>query len=215
MKAILEERQRLARDLHDSVTQSLYGLTLFTEASREWAAAGDLQRVEGQLARIAETAGQALKEMRLLVYELRPFDLHNEGIVAALNRRLDAVERRAGVDAHLRADIQDDLSSVVEETLFRIAQQALANALKHAHASRVGVSLRAREGRAELEVVDDGVGFELEAVRGQGGMGLTSMQERMENVGGVFAVATAPGKGTRVRAEMPIPARTVDRARIG
>lgn len=158
MRAILEERQRLARDLHDSVTQSLYGLTLFTQASREWAAAGDLERVESQLARIAETAQQALKEMRLLVYELRPFNLQSEGIVSALNRRLDSVERRAGVDARLLAEVEGDLPPIVEETLYRIAQEALANALKHAHASRVSVHLHTRDGWAKLEVVDDGMG---------------------------------------------------------
>ena len=151
--------------------------------------------------------------MRLLVYELRPFNLQSEGIVSALQRRLDSVERRAGVDAHLWADVEGNLPPLAEETLFRVAQEALANALKHAHASRVNVYVRARDGRAELEVVDDGVGFDVEAVRGQGGMGLSSMRERLERVGGSLAVAALPGKGTRVQAVMPILVRPVDRLR--
>jgi signal transduction histidine kinase len=95
--SVAAERNRLARDLHDSVTQSLYSLTLFTQAARELAEAGNLERTQHNLARIADTAGQTLKEMRLLVYELRPLALTDVRLIEALQHRLDAVEGRSGV----------------------------------------------------------------------------------------------------------------------
>ena len=100
-KAVLEERQRLARALHDSVTQSLYSLTLFTQTAQRRAGAGDMDRVQENLRQISETAAQSLKDMRLLVYELRRTDLEKIGLVAALQQRLNSVEKRAGMDARL------------------------------------------------------------------------------------------------------------------
>ena len=149
--AVLEERERLARDLHDSVTQSLYSLTLFAEAGRRLVRTGDLERAEGYLARLGETAQDALKEMRLLVYELRPPALEREGLVGAIQQRLGAVERQAGVKAHLLVDDMIELPASVEEGLYRIAQEALNNALKHAAATSVTVRIRVVDQQAELE----------------------------------------------------------------
>ncbi|HEX5808457.1 MAG TPA: PAS domain-containing protein, partial [Anaerolineales bacterium] len=112
-QAALEERQRLARELHDSVTQSLYSLTLLAEASRRTAQTGEVEKVVANIARLGETAQQALKEMRLLVYELRPLALEQAGLAEALQSRLDAVEKRAGVDAQLRLDLDADLPAEV------------------------------------------------------------------------------------------------------
>lgn len=197
--AVVKERERLARELHDSVTQSLYSVTLLSEAGRQLAEAGDLSRVEGYLERLGEISQQALKEMRLLVYELRPLVLRREGLAGALQQRLDAVEKRAGVDARLLVDGEVELPAPVEEALYRIAQEALNNALKHAGASNVTVYVRGHNGHVELEVVDDGVGFDPDAASEDGGLGLTSMRERTETIGGEFKVASAPGEGTTVR----------------
>ena len=141
--AVVEERNRLARDLHDSVTQSLYSVTLFTQAAREWAGGGDLDQTIRSLDRASDTAGQALKEMRLLVYELRPPALEDENLVQALERRLDIVERRSGVQTRLLLETEGeiDLPPNVEEALYHIGQEALNNALKHAKASSVQVTL--------------------------------------------------------------------------
>jgi len=196
--AVMEERQRLARDLHDSVTQSLYSLTLFAETGLRAAVAGDLEHVEAYFGRLAETAQDALKEMRLLVYELRPPALEREGLVGAIQRRLDAVERRAGVRARVLADATIELPRAVEEGLYRIAQEALNNALKHAEATTVTVRIGILDGRVELEVSDDGVGFDCDAIANGGGMGLVSMRERAEELGSALQIASAPGRGTTV-----------------
>jgi signal transduction histidine kinase len=202
--AVMRERERLARELHDSITQSLYSLTILAEAGRRLADAGDLQRVEEAVARLGEIGQQALKEMRLLVYELRPLALQREGLVGALRQRLDAVEGRVGVEARLLAEKLIELPASVEEGLYRIAQEALNNALKHAAATSVTVYIRAEDERVELEVVDDGQGFDPDTVSDRGGMGLTSMRERAEKLGGSLTVLSAPGKGTRVKVSVGV-----------
>jgi PAS domain S-box-containing protein len=197
--AALEERARLARDLHDSVTQSLYSVTLFAESGRELAQGRQMKRLEGCLDELSDTALQALKEMRLLVYELRPSTLAQEGLVNALQQRLDAVEGRAGVEARLLIDGTVALSPDVEQELYHIAQEALNNALKHAKATSVAVHIRATDDRLELEVRDDGQGFDPQAADRAGGMGMSSMRERAAGLGASLAVLSAPGEGTRVR----------------
>jgi signal transduction histidine kinase len=197
--AVVRERERLARELHDSVTQSLYSLTLLAEASQRLLGSGEPDRAAEYTGRLGEIAQQALREMRLLVYQLRPLVLKREGLVGALQQRLDAVEKRAGVDARLLVEGKLDLPALVEEGLYRIAQEALNNALKHAAARSVVLRIRAGAGRVVLEVEDGGCGFDPAGVSDQGGMGLTSMRERAERLGGSFSLVSAPGEGTTVR----------------
>ncbi|HUT56853.1 MAG TPA: GAF domain-containing protein [Phycisphaerae bacterium] len=197
--AVVKERERLARELHDSVTQSLYSLMLLAEAGRQLAAAGDFDRIAGYLERLNEISQQALKEMRLLVYELRPLALSREGLVGALQQRLDAVEKRAGVDARLLVEGESQLPASAEEALYRIAQEALNNALKHAVPTRVTVRIQSADDRVTLEVVDDGVGFDPSAIADRGGMGLISIRERVEKIGGTVEILSKPGEGTSVR----------------
>jgi len=137
--AVIAERQRLARDLHDSVTQSLYSLTLFAETGRRLVQRRELDAAERYLQKLSETAQSALKEMRLLVYELRPLALEQDGLLQTVQKRLDAVERRAGVKAHLIADAHTDLPLDVERELYHIIQEALNNSLKHSAATSVVV----------------------------------------------------------------------------
>lgn len=208
--AVVEERSRLARELHDSVTQSLYSLTLFAAAGRRLAAAGDLARVQEYLGQVSETGRQALKEMRLLVYQLRPLALEQEGLVGALQHRLDAVEKRAGLETTLILEGTIELAAAIEEGLYRIAQETLNNALKHANATTVTVRLHACSDTVELEVVDNGSGFDPDTAIHAGGLGLVSMRERAERMGASLAVESAPGKGTTVRVVM----RTSPRPRV-
>jgi GAF domain-containing protein len=203
--AVVEERSRLARELHDSVTQSLYSLTLLSVAGQRLAETGEMERVKGYLTRIGEIGQQALNEMRLLVYELRPVALESEGLVGALRQRLDAVEQRAGVRARLVIAGEagtSELPAALEEALFRIAQEALNNALKHAAPTSVEVRIHVEGGdtgqRVELDVTDNGQGFDPQAVRDKGGMGLVSMRERAEKTGAELTIRSAPGEGTRV-----------------
>lgn len=202
--AVIEERRRLARELHDSVTQSLYSVTLFAEAVRRLVENADYENTEGYLEQLGETSQKALKEMRLLIYELGPAALKREGLVAALERRLNAVERRAGVEADLLVNGSIDLPKSVEEGLFRIAEEALNNALKHAASKSVTVQMRAEDRVVMLEVQDDGQGFDPRAVGGKGGMGLTSMRERAEELSGSLRVISAPGEGTKVWAQIEL-----------
>jgi signal transduction histidine kinase len=163
-----------------------------------------LERVEEHLTRLGEIAQQALKEMRLLVYQLRPLALQREGLVGALQQRLDAVEGRVGMEARLMAQKLVELPAPAEEGLYRIALEALNNILKHAAATSVTVYIRAEEERVELEVVDDGQGFDPDAVSDRGGMGLASMRERAEKLGGSLTVLSAPGEGTRIKVSVEV-----------
>jgi PAS domain S-box-containing protein len=203
--AVMEERARLARELHDSVTQALFSMTLLAEAGLRLAGAGNLERVETYLARLGETSQQALKEMRLLVYELRPLALERVGLIGALQQRLDAVEVRAGVQARLLVEGTCQVTTAMEEELYRIAEQALNNALKHASATSVLVRIQGDGRRLSIEVVDDGAGFDLDTVTDKGGQGLRSMQERAERIDGVLQIHTAPDQGTTVRVEVEVP----------
>ena len=196
--AVLEERSRLARELHDSVTQLLYSLTLFAEAGQRMNKAGDPERTEQFLVRLSETARQAHKEMRLLVFELRPPTVELEGLVGALQHRLDAVEKRSGIETCLQVEGNFDLSPAIEDELFRVAVEALNNALKHASATQVIVRLQARDHTFSLQVVDNGKGFDLDAASNGGGMGLPGMRERVEKMRGSLQILSKPGAGAQV-----------------
>jgi signal transduction histidine kinase len=201
--AVLQERARFARDLHDSVTQSLYSLALFAEAAHRLATAGNTQRAAHYMERLRITVQQALQEMRLMVHQLRPHVLEHEGLAGALQQRLDAVERRAGLQARLLVEGQLDLPAAIEAELYYIAQEALNNALKHAAATAVTVNLSvvgAEMGSCviRLEVADDGCGFDPQAIGNHGGQGLISLRERAAKLGGTVHIDSAPGAGTRV-----------------
>lgn len=200
--AVLEERNRLARDLHDSVTQALYSVTLYAEASSRQLSAGDGGAARNHLEDLRATAQQALLEMRLLLHELRPPELDKEGLVAVIQARLDEVELRAGLKAELKVEGVPRLSAEAEEGLYRIAQEALNNALKHARPRRITVRLRAEGGAAIMEITDDGVGFDCGAGAPHGGLGLRGMEERAARLGGTFSVTSGPGQGTTVRVEV-------------
>ena len=200
--AVTQERNRLARELHDSVTQSLHSSTLLAEAGQRLLNSGDIERARRYLIRLGEISQQSLREMRLLVYELRPLELRGVGLVGALQQRLDAVERRSGVEVQLSIEEEIELPRSIEDELYRIAVEALNNALKHANPSRVTVTLRTEEKDVnqciELSLMDDGIGFDLDTKAGEGGLGLISMKERIENLGGKLTILSTPGEGTQV-----------------
>ena len=145
------------------------------------------------------TLYKALREMRLLLYELRPPMLEEEGLVGALQQRLNAVEGRTGLHVCLSVDGEIDLPAPVEEGLYRIAQEALNNALRHAAATSVAVRLKADGQGLELDVKDDGGGFDVAAAADRGGLGLASMRERAEALGGRLEIVSHPGAGTTVK----------------
>jgi signal transduction histidine kinase len=205
--AAAEERQRLARDLHDSVTQALYGVTLYAEAANRLLQSGEVDQASEHLNDLRETAQEALREVRLLIFELRPPILEKEGLVAALQTRLEAVEGRSGLRTVLEVEGEahpDRLPLELETGLYRIAQEALNNTLKHAQAHEVRVCLYyvEPERRIVLEISDDGQGFEVTNGAGKGRLGLRSMHERAALLGGELTVMSKPGEGTRIRVEV-------------
>ncbi|HSR29708.1 MAG TPA: PAS domain S-box protein [Anaerolineae bacterium] len=201
--AAMEERGRLARELHDSVTQSLYSVTMYTEAAARLMTSGQAAEAAEYLRDARDTAQEALREMRLMIYQLRPPVLEIGGLAVALQVRLDAVERRGGIHAELIVEGEDRLQPGIQAELHQIAQEALNNALKHAHAREVQVRLHFGDAATCLEVQDDGVGFELAAAQAGGGMGLPGIAERAQEIGARLEIETAPGQGTQVLVEVP------------
>jgi signal transduction histidine kinase len=197
--ATLEERTRLARELHGSATQALYSATMFSEAGKVRAQAGDLESAEHYLSRVGVAVQQALRDMRVLIFQLRPPLLEEEGLVGALQQRLNAVEKRAGMRARLISDEVPPLPHSVTDGLYHIALEALNNALKHAEAEVVTVTIRSDGETVTLEVVDDGQGFDLDEAREGGGMGLVNMADRAAELGGELTIDSTLGQGTQVK----------------
>jgi signal transduction histidine kinase len=204
--AVLEERQRLAREMHDSVTQSLYSVTLYANAAALALAAGKAEVAASYLTELQETAQEGMRDMRLLIFQLHPPILESEGLVAALQARLAAVEERGGLQTHLRVEGERRLPISVEEDLYWIAQEALNNVRKHAAARHVTVHLHFTAATTRLDVIDDGVGFDLEDARadGRGSGGLRSMAERTERLGGKLTYQSEPNQGTRLTVEVTL-----------
>jgi signal transduction histidine kinase len=201
--SIVEERNRLARELHDSVSQKLFGLVLSAEAAttllgRDDGAAGE------QVARLGELAQEALAELRELIFELRPPSLVEEGLAATLRKHVDMLRRLHGREIELRIAGGAKCAPESEADVLRVAQEALGNALRHAEAERIELRMEVRDGRLVVTVADDGVGFDPDApgVRSRR-LGLTSMEERARALGGTLAVVSRPGEGTTVTLEVP------------
>ena len=203
--AAIAERHRLSRELHDSVTQSLYSVTMYAEAAARLLDTGDTTTAAGHLRELRDTARDALREMRLLIFELRPPILAKIGLVAALQARLDSVEMRGGMQTELHVEgVQNPqhLSRAAEEELYHIAQEALNNILKHADAQHVCIILRFSEAETFLAIRDNGVGFSPTA-SGNGGLGLASFKERAEKIKATLEIESTPGTGTEVRVVVP------------
>ena len=201
--AVTKERQRLARELHDSVTQSLYAMTLYATAATRSLEAGQVVKAAEHVGQLREAAQEALRDTRLLIFELRPPELEQEGLAAALQTRLKAVEAGVGLKTEFKAHGDGRLSLEVELGLYRIAQEALNNVLKHARAQCIVVSLRYDASSATLVISDDGIGFD--PMR-QSGSGLRGMAERVALLGGSLEVDSTPEKGTSVKASVDLAA---------
>ncbi|HET9659463.1 MAG TPA: sensor histidine kinase [Thermomicrobiales bacterium] len=200
--AVVQERNRLARELHDSVSQSLYGLVLSAEAARRNLAAGNTATSAGELESMSATARATLAEMRLLIYELRPSEIEEHGLQRALETRLATVERRAGLQTSFEYAVSADVPMRIEIELERIATEALTNAVRHAGATAVSVRVRQESDRLVLEVRDDGAGLVPGAAGG--GFGIRGMRERAERLDGRFSIDSTAGSGTVVRVEAPL-----------
>jgi signal transduction histidine kinase len=197
--SIVEERNRLARELHDSVTQRLFGVALAAE-SAQTLLERDRGKAADELKRVSELARGAMEELRAVVFELRPASLEAEGLATVLRKHVEVLRRVSGQDIVLKVRDVPRFSPDTATQVLRIAQEALGNALRHSGAACIKVTLDG----PTLTVADDGVGFDPEGpeVRGQR-LGLTSMQERATELGGTLTVSSTLGAGTTVRLELP------------
>ncbi|MCX2971284.1 MULTISPECIES: GAF domain-containing sensor histidine kinase [Streptomyces] len=200
---IAEERGRIAHELHDAVAQKLFSLRLTAQAATALVDR-DPPRAKEELRQITGLAAEAADELRAAVVELRPAGLEDDGLVATLRTQAQVLDRAHAATVVFTADGVRALPADQEGALYRVAQEALHNALRHSDASRVAVSLR-RDGRGVvLRVADDGRGFDPTAVRRAGRhLGLVSMRDRAASVGGRLIVRSGPGEGTEITMEVP------------
>jgi signal transduction histidine kinase len=196
------ERAHLARELHDSVTQALFSMTLETR-SIELLLERDPAAVTGRLAALRDLQRDALSEMRSLIFELRPSSLEQDGLVHALRAHAAAVEGRIGLPVRIDSGLEQRLPIEIEESLFRVAQEALHNIVKHAAAREVRVAVEPTGEGVCLRISDDGRGFDA-SVTNAGHIGLAGMRARIERIGGVLSIESEPGTGTSIEARVPV-----------
>ncbi len=205
--AALEERQRLARELHDTVSQELFALAMMLGAARAHLPAQS-EETRRSLLTAEEGARRAQSTMRSLIRALRPVELGEQSLSLALEDLLSEARERHSVEAHLEAEGIVDLPPGIEDALFRIAQEAVSNALRHGRPNRLTARIVAREGTCALSVEDDGAGFDPESATTH--FGLRGMRERAAEIGARLTVQSSPGKGCSVHVRLrnlPPPAK--------
>ena len=205
--AVLEERTRLAREIHDTLAQQLTGIVLELEAADTLLNRGSERRARSSVERARELARGALQEARRSVWNLRPAPLSASGLVAAIGHEVEAWEERTGIPARFKAravPAHPPLSPTAEVALLRIGQEALSNAARHGKPEHVDVELRAHARELILSIRDDGVGFDPSAsAPREDCFGLDGMAERARNAGGTLTVVSTPGHGTTVTTRLP------------
>lgn len=194
--ATLEERNRLARDLHDSVKQQVFAISMQIGATK-LLLKRDVQAAETRLNEAEKLVRQAQQELTSLIRELRPVALEGKSLVTALRELATSWAQQTSIVANVRVEGTLPLSVTVEEALFRVAQEALSNVARHSQATLVQMLLTIEDEMVRLEVIDNGQGFDM-TNSGYPGVGLLSMQERMKALGGNARIESAPGNGTRV-----------------
>jgi signal transduction histidine kinase len=198
----IEERNRLARDLHDSVAQKLFGIVLAAQSAATLLDRS-AEEARGQVERLADLAQETMVELRSLVFQLRPAVIESDGLAPALAKHVEVLRRVHRLHIDLDASGPVRLRPGIDEEVFKIAQEALQNALRHAGAERLEVSLREDRGALALRVADDGAGFDPAAPRSRS-LGLTSMEERAAALGATLRIDSAPGAGTTISLEVPV-----------
>jgi signal transduction histidine kinase len=194
------ERARIARELHDAISQDLFSLRLLAGGLRKALPAGS--PLHPQVEAMEQTATQTMHEMQALLLELRPVALDDAGLIPALEELCGAYRERLGVTVD--ADLEPvQLAPQVEHAVLRVVQEALANAVKHAQPSRIRLRLEQQDGQVAVMVTDNGGGFDPELAEQQHGLGLGLMRERVAELGGTLQLTSTPGNGTSVRALLP------------
>jgi len=197
------ERKKLVKDLHDTVTQQIYGLLYQVEITQAQLEINRTEDLPNSLNKIGSIARQALREMRLFLHELQPVDLKNEGLVSALHRRLTAVEGRANIHPRFISPELLEISLQQELNLYQIAREALNNVLRHSGAKNVTVHLTEQRGNVCLEIRDDGQGFEKSALKNSAGMGVKNIKEWAAQIRAKITIQSRPGNGTQIKVVLP------------
>jgi PAS domain S-box-containing protein len=196
-----EERAHLARELHDSVTQALFSMTLVSR-SIEMLLDRDPAAARTQLGQLRDLQREALAEMRALIFELRPGNLEQDGLIRALRTHTAALQGRIGLPVVVESSVDERLPVQIEEVLYRIAQEALHNVVKHANARQVRVEVGRVAKGVRLRITDDGRGFDPERVA-DGHLGLAGMRARAAKIGARFSCRSVTGEGTTIEVVVP------------
>ncbi|MET3505881.1 sensor histidine kinase [Halalkalibacter oceani] len=199
--AVTEERQRLARDLHDAVSQQLFAISMMTAAIKESLSADEAGAQ--QIALVEKMANTAQAEMRALLLHLRPAHLEGKSLHEGVEALLAELEQKYKIKVRMVMDEDVHMPKGIEDQLFRMVQEAISNVLRHAKASRLDMQIRQSARELKVKLIDDGVGFDPKTVQ-QGSYGLHTMRERMNEIGGTLHIVSVPGKGTQVEANIPV-----------
>ncbi|GKS13591.1 sensor histidine kinase LiaS [Paenibacillus chitinolyticus] len=202
VSAIIEERQRLARELHDAVSQQLFAISMTATAALR-TLDKDFEKAQRQIHLIEEMSSVAQSEMRALLLHLRPVHLEGKQLSEGLIRLLQELKAKVPMDIIWEVDDEIALSKGIEDHLFRIVQEAMSNALRHSKATRLELRMQQKSGWVRLLIRDNGVGFDLDEEK-QTSYGLSTMRERVNEIGGSLQLVTAPGSGTRIEIRVPI-----------
>jgi PAS domain S-box-containing protein len=209
-----EERAHLARELHDSVTQALFSMTLVSR-SVEMLLEPDPEAARAQMGQLRDLQREALAEMRALIFELRPGNIEQDGLVRALKTHASALQGRVGLPILVESDLEARLPLEAEQVLYRVAQEALHNVVKHAAARQVRIDVHRDHAGVRLRIIDDGKGFDPEQVP-DGHLGLAGMRARADRLGATFSCESRPGAGTTIEVTLAADALASieDRARL-
>jgi PAS domain S-box-containing protein len=199
---LIEERQRVAREIHDSVTQTMYSLSLMANAGKDYSQLGDYEKVDQLFSKIGNYVQQGLLEMRLLVYELRPKALEMEGLKGAILKRLELLHNRGGIDFEFEYEISTKLSVEMESELHGLTQEAINNVVKHSGADKLKLRLIEERNNIIVEIEDNGIGCDL-AHNSDDGIGIQSMKERIQRMKGRITFVAEPDQGFRIIADVP------------
>ena len=202
VSAIMDERQRLARELHDAVSQQLFAISMTATAVGR-TLEKDFDKAQRQIALIEEMSAVAQSEMRALLLHLRPVYLEGKGLEQGLQELIKELEVKVPIDILFEMDPDVQLLKGVENHLFRIVQEAISNTLRHAKANKLEIRLQRRGDTVRMSLRDDGIGFEMDESK-KTSYGLSNMQERIVETGGSIQFITAPGKGTRIEITVPL-----------
>ncbi|WP_232697777.1 HAMP domain-containing sensor histidine kinase [Brevibacillus daliensis] len=200
--AVTEERQRLARELHDAVSQQLFAIAMTTAAIKRLIEKNP-DRAAQQIELVEEMAAGAQAEMRALLLHLRPATLQNKSLAEAVADLLQELKMKNTIAIHWEINMLTNLPSGMEDQLFRILQEALSNSLRHSRANSITVKLFTLHGQARLRIADDGVGFDPEGEK-MTSYGLMTMKERVNDIGGTMEIYSSPGNGTQIEIRVPL-----------